>query len=224
MKKVKKKKAKHAAKNGETFEPDEFDGKLLSLGGPETLLFFNISKQSDTFLDSNNFKRFDYLFGKAQHYQGKKHLVIRFRAKRDINNIKEYGKIIMNPENYAIISIESTGVFSMPAAARPILFVLGLRIEEPEFSRTIKYEQYKGTYYPKDFHWNASIKLTKRHTFKKNEYSHIKAGQLFFVNRIITDKISSIPVEKVFNAREKMDEQVYNEENITWNEMNILKK
>lgn len=224
IKKAKKKKAKQAAKNGEEPEPDEFNGELFSLGGPETLLFFNIRKQSDTFLDSNNFKRFEYLFGKSKFYKGKNLIVINFNARKDINNIKEKGSILMDPGNYAIISIESKGEISIPVAIKPILFMLGLKVREPVFYRTIKYEQHKGTYYPKDFHWNASIILTKRHAFKTNEYSHIKASQLFFVNRIETDNVSAISSEKLYNPKKKMEEQVYNDGGISWKEMNILKK
>ncbi len=218
-----KKEKKKAEKKGEKNEVDADDDKMINLGGPETLLHFNIRNQSDAFLDSNNFKRFAYLFGESKFYQGKKLMLIHFEAKRALDNFKESGNILMDPETYAIVSIESKGEVTIPIAVKPILFALGIQVKEPVFNRSIKYEQYKGSYYPKDFHWNASVKLFKKHLFKIPEYSHIEAGQILFINKIITNDASPIPEEKVFDVGKKMEEQVHTDGNISWEGMNILK-
>lgn len=223
--KRKRKEARKAEKKGEKSDPDNSEEDVfVSFGGPEMLLDFNIRNKKDAFLDSTNFKRFTYLFGKNRFYQGKKLMVIHFEAKRAIDNFKETGVILMDPDNYAIVSIESTGMAIVPVAIRPILLALGLGVKNPVFNRTMKYEQYKGSYYPKDFHWDISVFITKRHVFKKDEHSHIEAGQLFFVNKISTEKGNPVPAECVFDPEKKMKEQICSEENITWNEMNILKK
>jgi len=220
-----RKEARKAEKKEEKSDQDNSEEDVfISYGGPEMLLDFNIRNNKDAFLDSTNFKRFTYLFGKSRFYRGKKLMVIHFEAKRAIDNFKEAGVILMDPDNYAIVSIESRGMAIIPVAIRPILLALGLGVKNPIFNRTMKYEQYKGSYYPKDFHWDISVYITKRHVFKKDEHSHIEAGQLFFVNKINTDKVKPIPDEHVFDPEKKMKEQIFSDENVTWNEMNILKK
>jgi hypothetical protein len=222
--KAERKEKKKALRKGEEADPEEDDKNFMGLGGPETLLHFSILKQSDAFLDSNNFNRFTYLFGEGRFYRGKNLISIHFNARRAVDNFKENGTIFIDPDSYAIVFIESNGRAIIPVAVRPILLALGLGLRDPVFNRTIKYEPYKGTYYPKDFHWNASVHLTKRHVFKKDEHSHIEAGQLFLINEVNTEKAIPIPEEYLFDPKKKMEEQVHNEDNVSWEGMNILKK
>ncbi|MCF6297774.1 MAG: hypothetical protein L3J08_07310, partial [Flavobacteriaceae bacterium] len=103
-----------------------------------------------------------------------------------------------------------------------ILFVLGLKIENPTFNKTISYQKINEKWYPKLFRWDAKIALKKSHVFKANEHSKINIGQIFFINKI--DLIASpIPKEKLFDAKKNMEDQVHNNINIKWRELNIIK-
>ena len=105
---------------------------------------------------------------------------------------------------------------------KPILFVIGLKIQNPTFNTVISYQKYKDKWYPQLFRWDAKIKLTKKHTFDPNEISDINIGQVFFINEV--DSLG-IPIDesKRFEPHEDMGEQVYNDLNLQWGELNVIK-
>lgn len=149
-------------------------------------------------------------------------MTINFKAKRTIDHIKDSGKILINTEDYAIVSIEQKGKFSIPFIVKPILFVIGLKIESPTFKTAISYQKYKDKWYPQLFRWDAKVKLTKKHTFDPNENSDINIGQVFFINQL--DSIATpIAEEHLFDEEEDMGEQVFNDIDLQWGELNIIK-
>jgi len=105
---------------------------------------------------------------------------------------------------------------------KPILFVIGLKIESPTFQTAISYQKYKGKWYPQLFRWDAKVMLTKKHTFDPNENSDINIGQVFFINQL--DSLGTpIQEEHRFNEDEDMGEQVFNDLDLQWGELNIIK-
>ena len=149
-------------------------------------------------------------------------VTINFKAKRTIDHKKDSGKILINTEDYAIVSIEQTGKFSVPFVVKPILFVIGLKIENPTFNTVISYQKYRDKWYPQLFRWDAEINLTKRHTFDANEISDINIGQVFFINKV--DSIAN-PIDEShrFDEEEDMADQVYNDLNLSWKQLNVIK-
>ncbi len=72
------------------------------------------------------------------------------------------------------------------------------------------------------FRWDAKVNLTKRHMFSSNEKAKINIGQVFLINKL--DSVATtIPKDKRFNSSEEMENQVHNDLNIQWNELNIVK-
>jgi len=72
------------------------------------------------------------------------------------------------------------------------------------------------------FRWDAKVELTKKHTFDPNENSDINIGQVFFINQL--DSIGTpIQEEQRFNKDEDMEEQVFNDLDLQWGELNIIK-
>ena len=92
----------------------------------------------------------------------------------------------------------------------------------PEFSTVINYQKYNGKWYPLLFRWDANIELTKKHTFDPNENSDINIGQVFFINELSADA-TPIESEKVFDPGEEMEEQVFNDLDLEWQGLNIIK-
>ena len=194
----------------------------MDFGGPETVIDLDINNERDNYLNPKHFKKYEYSFGEETSLNGERLVTINFKAKRSIDHKKDSGKILINTEDYAIVSIEQTGKFSIPFIVKPILFVIGLKIENPTFNTVISYQKYKDKWYPQLFRWDAKINLTKRHTFDANENSDINIGQVFFINEL--DSISSpIDPSYQFNEGEDMDEQVFNDLNLQWGELNIIK-
>jgi len=218
------KETKKAIKRGEDVDEDFDLERDMNMGGPETII--NLADlRNDTkgnFLNPKHFKKYEYSFGEETSLNGETLVTINFKAKRKIDYIKDQGKILISKENYAIALIEGSGVLSIPVAVKPILFIIGLSISNPTFSSTVSYQKYKGYWYPKLFRWDAKVNLTKRHAFSSNEHAKINIGQVFLINKL--DSISiSIPENKQFNSNEEMENQVYNDLNIEWNELNIVK-
>jgi len=217
------KEKKKAIKKGEEINEEDFDGDIkMDLGGPESVIHLDINHNKDNYLVAKHFKKYEYSFGEETSLNGEQIVTINFKAKRKIDYMKDSGKILISRENYAIVLIEATGKASIPLMVKPILFVLGLKIQNPFFTKTVSYQQYKDKWYPKLFRWDANVKLTKRHTFSANENSEINIGQVFFINQI--DSVATpISKDKLFDANEDMEDQVHNDINISWNQLNIIK-
>ncbi len=217
------KRKKKAIKKGEEFDEDEYDSEIdMDLGGPESVIDLDINNERDNYLNPKHFKKYEYSFGEETSLNGERLVTINFKAKRTIDHKKDSGKILINTEDYAIVSIEQQGKFSIPFIVKPILFVIGLKIQNPTFNTVINYQKYKDKWYPQLFRWDANVKLTKKHTFDPNENSDINIGQVFFINQL--DSIATpISDEHRFNEDEDMGEQVFNDLNLEWNELNIIK-
>lgn len=217
------KEKKKAIKKGEEINEEDYDGDIeISFGGPESVINLDINHRKDNYLKPKHFKKYEYSFGEETSLNGEQIITINFKAKRKIDHIRDRGKILISKENYAIILIEATGKASLPLMVKPILFILGLKIQSPLFEKTVRYQQYKGKWYPKLFRWDANVKLTKRHTFSANEHSEINIGQIMFINKIDT-VATPIAKNKLFDANEDMEDQVHNDINISWEGMNIIK-
>ena len=217
------KRKKKAIKKGEEFDEEEYDSDMdMDFGGPETVIDLDINNERDNYLNPKHFKKYEYSFGDETSLNGERLVTINFKAKKTIDHKKDAGKILINTEDYAIVSIEQTGKFSIPFIVKPILFVIGLKIQNPTFNTVISYQKYKDKWYPQLFRWDAKIKLTKKHTFDPNENSDINIGQVFFINEL--DSIAS-PISEAqrFDENEDMDGQVYNDLNLQWGELNVIK-
>ena len=218
------KETKKALKRGEDVDEDFDLERDLNMGGPQTIIDLadlrNDSKGN--FLNPKHFKKYEYSFGEETSLNGESLVTINFKAKRKIEYIKDQGKILISKENYAIALIQGSGELSIPIAVKPILFVIGLSISNPTFSSTVSYQKFKGYWYPKMFRWDAEVNLTKRHMFSTNEKAKINIGQVFLINKL--DSVATtIAKDKRFNSDEEMENQVHNDLNIQWNELNIVK-
>lgn len=217
------KRRKKAVKKGEEFDEEEYDSEMdMDFGGPETVIDMDINNDRDTYLNPKHFKKYEYSFGEETSLNGERLVSINFKAKKTIDHKRDSGKILINTEDYAIVSIEQQGKFNIPFIVKPILFVIGLKIQNPTFNTVISYQKYKDKWYPQLFRWDARVKLTKKRTFDPNENSDINIGQVFFINEL--DSIASpISEEHIFNKEEDMGEQVYNDINLEWAELNIIR-
>jgi len=217
------KRKKKAIKKGEDYDEDEFSTDMdMNLGGPESVIELDLQHDKDNFLKEKYFKKYEYTFGKETIFNGDTLVTIIFKGKKNIDYVKDHGKILISKDNYAIVRIEQNAKFSIPFMVKPILFTLGLKINKPQFKRVISYQKYQDLWYPQLFRWDANVKLTKRHTFSSNEYSDIKIGQVFFINKL--DSVAtSIPKGKRFDSDEDMEYQVHNDDNISWEGMNVIK-
>ncbi len=219
------KEKKKAKKKGEDFDEDFDFEKDMNMGGPEMIIeMADIRNEASNnhFLNPKYFKKYEYTFGEEKIYNGEVLVTIHYKALKKIESVKDHGIILISKGDYAIALIQGSGELSIPVMAKPVLFLIGLSVSNPKFRNTVSYQKYKDKWYPKLFRWDATITLKKRHMFKSNEKADLKIGQVFFINQLDSIAIP-IPKEKRFNTKEDMEDQIFNDLNISWEGMNVIK-
>jgi hypothetical protein len=226
IEKKQEKERKKAEKKGKEYNTeDDYDGTIdVNFGGPKSVIDLDINngKEENNFLNPKYFKKYEYTFGDETYLDGERLVCVKFKAKKSIDYVKDQGKILISKENYAIVLIGTKGKFNIPFIVKPILFAVGISIKDPTFSQAVQYQKFKGLWYPKLFRWDADVKLVKRHMFDDNEISKINIGQVFSINNIYMDA-TRIPEEKVFDPNNKMEDQIHNDLNLDWQEINTVR-
>jgi hypothetical protein len=226
--KEKKKEAK-AIKKGKTVKTKEEKDEQLKIaemfGGPERILeLANLSKNASSYLDSTEFKNYNYSFAKTSSYKDVSIMVINFKSKGKNDHVRESGKIYLDISTNAIIKTESKGEFSIPTLIRPVLFVMGLGIENPTWEASREFQQVNKRWYPKNVEYNINLNVEKKRMFSANDNSNFIIEGIFTVNKLQLTGAKQIEVPKRYIASKNMEEQVHNEDGITWSGINIIKK
>ena len=91
------------------------------------------------------------------------------------------------------------------------------------FTRDIEFQPAAGRWYPNRILYEISLELTKRYIFAPNEHSRFDVNQVFAVNRLEVEK--PVPVEKPkrFNPSKPIGEQVHNDRDLTWDQVNVVR-
>jgi hypothetical protein len=223
---LKKEAERKKRKGKDTTSKDASINDLTNIfSGPETILLAtNITRKSNNFLDTNKLKSYHYTFAKSSSYNSSELITINFESKGKIEHVRESGKIYIDLTTLAIVKIEIRGVYVIPALIRPILFLYGVGIENPDYESKTEYRQIKGKWYPSISQNMINLNLTKKHWFKPNEHSDFKIEQVFGVNKTLTESVNPISIKKRFNPKQKnIRSQVFNDENLKWEEVNIIK-
>jgi len=193
--------------------------------GPQSILEEgNIILHPDNFLDTLNFKKFDFAFEKSSSYDNNELMVINFKSKKKVEMTRESGKIYIDAASHAIVKIESAGDFIIPAIVKPFLLLYGIGIGDPTFEKKVEFQKINSFWYPKNIQSNIQIQLVNKHFFRKDEISNFDIESIYAVIKLNVDKPFSIPKTKRFVAEKEMEEQVYNDENLNWSKINIIKK
>ena len=226
--KEKKKEAK-AIKKGKTVKTKEEKDEQLKIaemfGGPERILALaNLSKNASNYLDSTEFKNYNYSFAKTSSYKDVSIMVINFKSKGKNDHVRESGKIYLDISTNAIVKTESKGEFSIPTVVRPVLFVMGLGIENPTWEGSREFQKVNNRWYPKNVEYTINLNVEKKRMFSANDNSNFIIEGIFTVNKLQLSGAKQIEVPKRYIASKNMEEQVHNEDGITWSGINIIKK
>ena len=189
-------------------------------GGPELILQAGNIYNLEPFLDSNNFKKFNYFFDES----GPNNLiVINYHSKKAIDHVKLRGKIYIDRNSMAITSIKYTGDFKIPLIYKPILFAAGIGIRNTKLAITKNYHHIKTLWYPDNTQIQINLDAEKKHLFRANEVFNLELNQIFVINRTLINHIKEIEPSLRFDPKKAFPDQVYNTENISWDEVNTLK-
>ena len=225
-KKYEKKNAKkNEGKPAPSLIPEDEKADIYdNFGGPENVLrSSNITKNDNSFLDSTQFNDYEYSFAPSTTFENRELIVIDFKSKGKVDNVKSAGKIYIDASSDAFVKVEQNGVFYLPFLYKPILAVYGLSIGKPAYSITIEYQEQDNLWYPKQIHYSINAELEKSHWFEPDEHATFNVESLFLVNAIKTKGATSVPEAKRFTARKKMELQVKNDVNLNWSQVNTLK-
>ncbi len=224
------KKRRTAIKRGE--DPDSVDVSSESIagsfGGPSEILSDHLSVSLPIFLDSTKFKKFEYNFAPALTYGKDSLMVIDFKSRRkvkvdpDAPKMRIKGTIYLSLATDAIVAIDTEYEVVLSAAIDAALYLFGFGVSDIYFDQQIRYQEYKGRWYPENFTRQIRLTVIKRRLFKKNDRSRFAIEQVLKVNDVKLKEASPIVEEKRFDVDDDFEEQVYPEEGIDWENVNTL--
>jgi uncharacterized protein YacL (UPF0231 family) len=212
-----KQKAKYLKKNPNEAEDFE-DGELIksTMPGPNALLGAHVGNEKLPILDSTKFKEFDYAYGPDSRYMGHEVITINYNSRGKSEGVRNEGTLFIDKNSDAIVSIQEQGIVVIPLAARPILFALGIKVENPPYRLTMKYRPMNGRWFIEQMHWEANVKIKKRHLFSENEDARFFLSQSLLIREIQETGYTAIPEAKLFDNEKKMTDQVHPISGITW--------
>ncbi len=234
---MKEKRESKERKKEAKIEKDKANGKTLTeeqkkekktiadmFGGPDKILALDVLKEEPDFLDTTKLKDFEYSFGAATTYQGNEVVVINFKSDGKVDHVRTDGKIYIDLNSYAIVNVDFSAEFVIPLMYRPVIFLAGYSISNPQFQQKVSYQEVNNHWYPQSFQFNVQVKLEREYWFKKNDVSDIFVAGLFAINKIETENLKQIAKEFRYDPKKKLEDQVHNTEGITWGELNIIKR
>ena len=193
------------------------------LGGPSMALeASDISKSAGTYLDTLKFKSYKYSFAKSSSYNTGELIVINFETIKKVNRARESGKIYIDPSSLAIVKIENEGTL-YSVALKAVFFLFSIGIKNPTYKEKYEFQHIHDKWYPKNIQITLNLRLTNNHVFKKDEDAEIEIESFFSVNKLTTENPGNIPLEKRFDIKKGMSEQVHNDAGLTWEGLNIIK-
>ena len=215
---------KEAKKNGEETEAMDADDLIDNFGGPEAILSSDFISSRELFLDSTKFKRFKFSFGAPSSFLGKDLITINFESRKVMEYQWQTGKLFMDPYTFAIVSVDFTAFIELPMIAQPALFALGVGLEEITYRKKYNYYEMNGRWYPQNFRLEASARIIRKHVFKANEVSDFNLEQLFMISETTIEDATAVEKEKRYTADKKFEEQVFNDTNLKWEDVNSIKR
>ena len=209
-KKYEKEKRK-AHKNGEEWEEKEsIDEEIISasFGGPEEILSADPLRDTASFLDIKLKKKYKYSIEGYSRYYGEQVIIIGFESKGVYEHQRQVGNIYISIESDAIISIEYDSEIVVPPIARPLIFLAGFGITNPELHAMVHYKPVGNKWYLNDISVDGGTRLTKKKMFKKNDRSNFYVEMALINNKFEFKEIHEIPEEDRIDGDKPLEEQV----------------
>lgn len=221
-KKRKDKSSEEAKVESDTAHSVEAGIFAANFGGPDAVFSSDLVKELEDFLDSTRFKKYRYEFLNGVNYKNRELLVIGFKSKGQVDNLKSEGKIYIDIRSDAIVAVDYEAEGIIPILIRPILFTFGLSIDDIYYKKSLRYTELDNIWYLETLKNDLGAKIEKRHVFSKNEVSIFKLDQVFDVINMKVDGISEIPLTERYNTKKPIKDQIYATESLTWRDINTV--
>ena len=179
------------------------------------------TNEIDFYLDSLNFKKFEYQFNPNEipGYHS-----ILFKSLKPIYHMELSGEILIDKASYAIVSVNYEGIINIPFKIKPILFFAGFGVENPKIKSNRSYRNINNVWYLDFIEIEAYIEVEKKKLFKQNKHFKATFYQVFNVNNTLIDDVKSLSEGKIFNSSNNFESQIYNDEGLKWEQVNTLKQ
>jgi len=192
-----------------------------SFSGPSSVLSASkLNKENASYLDTAQLKEYQFKFARPSTFDQSDLMVIEFKSKGKVDHVRESGKLFIDRQSLAIVRIESAGDFVIPVLVRPLIFLYGLGISNPEYTKTVSFRQIGGRWYPEQVFNEVRLELTKRHLFSKNDKSHFEIEQTYIVNQIRIKNVKPIPPEFRIDSEKDIEKSIHNDEGLRWDQVN----
>lgn len=178
------------------------------------------ANEQDLFLDSVNFKKFEYRFN-PKETPG--YHTILFKSKKPIYHMELSGEILIERASYAIVAVNYEGRIKIPLKIKPILFLAGFGIESPMIRSNRTYRNINDVWYLDFIEIEAYIEVEKKKLFKPNKQFNAKFYQVFNVNNTLIKDVKPLSSEKLFKPTDNFESQIYNEDELKWSQVNTVR-
>ena len=178
------------------------------------------ANEQDLFLDSVNFKKFEYRFN-PKETPG--YHTILFKSKKPIYHMELSGEILIERASYAIVAVNYEGHIKVPFKIKPILFLAGFGIGSPMIRSNRTYRNINDVWYLDFIEIEAYIEVEKKKLFKPNKQFNAKFYQVFNVNNTLIKDVKPLSSEKLFNPTDNFESQIYNEDELKWSQVNTVR-
>jgi len=205
------KEKKKTLKKGKTWEgEDNIDAEIVSstFGGPELILEKDPLRDIASFLNINEHKQYTYSIAGYTSQYGQKVIIIGFNAKGVYEHKKANGKIYISLESNAIIAIDYHAQIKVPVLLKPVLFVMGIGVKNPEIRSQIHYRPVKYKWFLNDFSIDGSVLLIDKKIFRKNEKSDFKLHISLVNEKFDFENVTKIPDDERIDTNKPLEEQV----------------
>jgi len=219
-----KSKAKEKDKKADSKSDNDSLGIGELFGGPDNLLqLAGLLRDKGNFLDTNAFRDYSYSFASYNSYNDNSVIVIDFKTKGKVDRVRQSGRIYIDIASNAIVKSDYRGEFVIPALLRPVLLVLGIGIKNPGFRSDVSFSQARGKWYPSTMLFNLNLDIERKRLFAANDNSSFIIDGVLTVNQVKINDARPVDAAKRFKSSKRPEEQVYNEEGLSWDKVNIIR-
>jgi hypothetical protein len=225
LEKKQEKERRKALKKGEEVEDSEsIDEQIIaaSFGGPETILSADPLRDTASFLDIEQKKKYRYEIDGYTSYRGEQVIIIGFESRGVYDHQRQAGKIYISLETDAIISIEYNSEVVIPFVARPVIFVLGFGIKNPVIHARVHYKPIGEKWFISDISLEGGTRLTKRKMFKKNDRSRFFVEIALINNQFNLEDVYEIPEDQRIDMEKPLEDQVEPDPEF-WDSYNVVR-
>jgi len=201
---------------------EDIDLNKLGISTPEELIgiFSKIMKRK--FVDTTKLSKMNYSFieGESNTNDSLMSILFESRSRQKMSYYK--GIITISKDNYAIKQIKYSNTIQIPIYLRPVFGVVaGFNTKEIHFTYDMTTTLINKKIYPNTLAFYGSMKMIKRHSFRKNENARFQ----FYMNAHLSEHgdLKPLKKEEIYDHTQPTNKQLYNHENLKWSDIHFKK-